>query len=213
MLLRSQDMSGKVADAILEQKSATTGEERRFEIYNKKFLRVNSRSLRNTKQYDLNLAMMEPWPVRHRKISWRWFAVATILSILSGGIVSYMYAVPGKLDFGLMIPLMAGMIFFTLGAIVMFIYRSPNVMEFRSRYGGCILISLLYKKPNKKTFNTFVQTLKNHILGATQELKVNKQQMLAIELKELRKLASESVIDDTAYSNAKERIFKLHNAS
>ena len=205
-------MSEKVADAMLEQKNASTGEERRFEIYNKKFLRINSRTLRSYKKYDLNLAMMEPWPVRHRKISWRWFAVATFLTLVTGSVAFYMYYFPDNLNLGLMVPLLAGTIFFTLGAIVIFIFKSPNVTEFRSRYGGCILISLFYKKPNSKTYNAFVQDLKNYILGATQELKIDKQQMLAIELKELRKLTGDGIIADADYSKAKDRIFKLHNA-
>ena len=206
-------MREKVADATLAQKSTATGEERSFEIYNKKFLRIHSRNMRNEIRYDINLAMMEPWPIRHRKISWRWLSLVIVMLALSTALGIYMSLNADNLNYGFWIPLLAGAIFFTLGAIILFIIKSPNVMEFRSRYGGCVLISMFYRKPNNRDFNEFVEQLKNRILGATQQLTIDKSQMLAIELKELRRLTSEGAISDADYARAKDRIFRLHSAS
>ncbi len=206
-------MREKIADATLLQKSTATGEERSFEIYNKKFLRINARTLRNEIRYDINLAMMEPWPIRHRKVAWRWLLPVVFMLVVSTGIGAWMYVHAGNINYGFWIPLMAGALFFTLGAIIMFVIKSPNVMEFRSRYGGCVLISLFYRKPNTREFNEFVEQLKNRILGATQSLDIDKSQMLAIELKELRRLTSEGAIGDSDYARAKDRIFRLHSAA
>ncbi len=206
-------MREKIADATLLQKSTATGEERSFEIYNKKFLRINARTLRNEIRYDINLAMMEPWPIRHRKIAWRWLLLVALMLAVSIGIGAWMYAHAGSINYGFWIPLMAGSLFFTLGAIIMFVIKSPNVMEFRSRYGGCVLISLFYRKPNTREFNEFVEQLKNRILGATQSLDIDKSQMLAIELRELRRLTGEGAIRDSDYARAKDRIFRLHSAA
>ena len=91
----------------------------------------------------------------------------------------------------------------------MFLYRSPNVVEFRSRYGGCVLISLLHNTPNKKEVDNFAEELKNRILAATHSVNIDQHQMLAIELKELRRLATESILSDMDYVMAKNRIFKM----
>lgn len=206
-------MREKVSDASLMQKSTATGEERSFEIYNRKFLRINSKNMRSEIRYDINLAMMEPWPIRHRNISWRWLGIVLLMLSLSSATGIYMYRNADTLNYGFWVPLLAGAIFFTLGAIILFIIKSPNVMEFRSRYGGCVLISMFYHKPHVREFNEFVEQLKNRILGATQQLTVDKSQMLAIELKELRRLAGEGVIGDADYARAKDRIFRLHSAS
>ncbi len=202
----------KIADRVLVQKSTATGEERGFEIYNRKYLRVSCRGLRSKRRYDLHLAMLEPWPIRHRRISWRWLGIVLILAAASGGAGWYIYASGRQVDLSLWVPVLAGLVFFTLGALVMFVVHSPNVTEFRSRYGGCVLVSLFYGKPARRQFQEFVEELKNRILAASQELAVDKSQMLAIELKELRRLAGEGAITDADYARAKERIFRLHGS-
>ncbi len=203
----------KVADCTLVQKSAITGEERSFEIYNRKFLRVNVQHLRHGTKYDLRLGMMEPWPIRHRRISWRSLGVLILALIAGAATTAWFYFNLETVGYSWAVPIIAGLLLLNLGALLVFFLRSPNITEFRSRYGGCVLISLFYNKPDSETFAEFVESLKNRILVASQELAANKSQMLALELKELRRLTSEGIVSDTDYSRAKDRIFKLHGNS
>jgi hypothetical protein len=203
--------TGKVADCVLAQKSAVTGEQRSFEIYNKKFLRIYTRKLRHKSKYDLRLGMMEPWPIRHRRVSWRWLGILAAMTLSTVVTAGYAYFQRSTVDYGVMVPVLVGLVFFSLATLFVFFVRSPNVTEFRSRYGGCVLISLFYNNPNNKEFSGFVETLKKRILVASQELAANKPQMLALELQELRRLSSEGVVADTDYAKAKDRIFKLHS--
>ena len=62
----------KHSNRLLVQCSQAKGEERLFEIYNDKFIKVSTRSLVENRSYHLNLSMLEPWPARQRKIAWRW---------------------------------------------------------------------------------------------------------------------------------------------
>ncbi|MFV1983704.1 MAG: hypothetical protein ACC657_09220 [Thiohalomonadales bacterium] len=203
-------MSGKAIDRLLIQTSNAKSEERIFEVYNKKFMKITIKNLIEEKSYHVNLSMLEPWPIRNRWISYKW--LISIIFFVSTTLASGLYLFfSDKTDnISLFVDLGALSILLMLASALRFLYCSPNVIEFKSRFGGIILVSLLYNKPNKKEFSSFVEELKNRILIATQSLKVPREQMLAIELKELRRLASESVFSDDAYAQAKERIFKVH---
>ncbi len=203
-------MSGKAIDRLLLQTSNAKSEERIFEVYNKKFMKVTVKNLIEEKSYHINLSMLEPWPIRHRWISYKWLfsIIFFIVTTIACGL--YLTFSDNPANISLFVDIGALSILLMLASSLRFVYSSPNVMEFKSRFGGIILVSLLHNKPNKKEFSNFVDELKNRILMATSTLKVPREQMLAIELKELRRLASESVFSDEAYGQAKERIFKIH---
>ncbi|MEJ2142128.1 MAG: hypothetical protein P8Y24_07185, partial [Gammaproteobacteria bacterium] len=65
-------MSSKVVNSHLVQHCKTKGEIRNFEIYNDKFIKIKMHDLFGDKSYHVNLSMLEPWPVHHRRIAWRW---------------------------------------------------------------------------------------------------------------------------------------------
>jgi len=204
-------MSGKAIDRLLLQTSNAKSEERIFEVYNKRFMKVTVKNLIEEKSYHINLSMLEPWPVRHRWISYRWLASILFFIAITSVSGLYLSLVESPNYISLFVDIGALSILLMLASVLRFLYCSPNVLEFRSRFGGVILISLLYNNPNKKEFANFVDELKNRILMATSKLNISREQMLALELKELRRLASESVFSDEDYAHAKERIFKVHN--
>ncbi|MFV2060048.1 MAG: hypothetical protein ACC653_05145 [Gammaproteobacteria bacterium] len=203
-------MSGKAIDRLLVQTSNAKSEERIFEVYNKKFMKITVKNLIEEKSYHINLSMLEPWPIRHRWISYKWLFSILFFVSTTAACGLYLTLSNNPDNISLFVDIGALSILLMLASSLRFLYCSPNVMEFKSRFGGIILVSLLHNKPNKKEFSSFVDELKNRILMATSTLKVPREQMLAIELKELRRLANESVFSDEAYGQAKERIFNVH---
>ena len=192
------------------QESRFKGEVRRFEIYNDKFIKINIRNVFGDKTYHVNMGMLEPWPTLHRRISWRWllglsyFGLATLIY----GI--YLYLHPDNETIGRLIPFITLLLLLALAALLMFLYSSPNVMEFRSRYGNCPLIGLLKNNPNKQEFRHFTDELKTRVLAASQVVTFNKKQMLDIELKELRRLTDEGILLEQEYQQARERVTNMH---
>jgi hypothetical protein len=91
----------------------------------------------------------------------------------------------------------------------MFLYQSPNVLEFRSRYGGCPLLGILKNRPDKKEFRHFVDELKTRALAASQVVTLDKKQMRDIELKELRRLADIGVLSESDFERARTRMQQL----
>ncbi len=190
----------------MTQVSRAKGEKRTFHIYDDRFLDVTIDNIFGQKSYQLNLCMLEPWPVRNRDISWRW-----LLSIIYFGIAALAYSIylvnhPDTELLGRLIPFIVVFILLLLASLLMFLYRSPNVTEFRSRYCGCVLVSLLYANPNREQFDKFVDELKQRILGASQAVRVDKHRMLINEITKLRRLRNDGIITEREYVAASKRI-------
>ena len=198
-------MNEKTHNSNLFQESNASGEKRAFEIYNNKFIKVISKNIISNQSYHLNLSMLAPWPVRHRNISWQWLFSFSTLAYTS---YLFYFQESGKLE--RLLPFIIIFLLLSLAALLMFLYRSPNVTEFRTRYGNCVVLSLIYNKPNKKEFKSFIEEIKLRSLTASQAVTIDKSQMLDIEMNELRRLRNEGIITQHDYADAKARIIQIN---
>lgn len=203
-------MEEKQHNSNLFQESNARGEKRAFEIYNNKFIKVITNNIISNNSYHLNLSMLAPWPVRHRNISWQWLLAVLYFSITTISYTAYLFYFQESAKLERLLPFIVIFLLLSLAAFLMFLYRSPNVVEFRSRYGNCVVLSLLYNKPNKKEFKEFIEEIKLRSLSASQVVTLDKKQMLDIEMNELRRLRNEEVIEQHDYADAKARILQIN---
>jgi len=196
----------RTINRTMVQVSRAKGETRTFQIYDDKYLDVVVDNLFGQKNYQLNLSMLEPWPVRNREISWRWLLSMGYFALAATAYMIYLINHPTGDMLSRLIPFFVIFILLMLGSLLMFLYRSPNVTEFRSRYCGCVLISLLYANPSKEQFNLFVEELKNRILAASQAVRIDKHRMLINEITKLRRLRNDGIISEREYVAASRRI-------
>ena len=203
-------MSVKKINNKLTQKSQSKGEIRTFEIYNEKFVKVVSHNIFGDHSYHVNLSMLEPWPIHHRYMSWRWFFSFVYFSLATFIFSLYLYYNQETETLNKLAPFIYILVMLSLGSLVMFVYKSPNVTEFRSRYGGCVLLSLLQNKPSPQAFKAFIGELKTRILAASQAVTVDKKQMLEIEVNELRRLSKEGIVKEKYYQRAKTRLQSIN---
>lgn len=202
-------MNEKVHNSNLLQESNARGEKRSFEIYNNKFIKVTIDNLVSHTSYHLNLSMLAPWPVRHRNISWEWLLAIFYFSFTTLAYTSYVFYFQESAKLERLLPFIFIFLLLSLATLLMFLYKSPNVIEFKSRYGNCVVLSLLYNKPNKKEFKEFIEEIKLRSLSASQAVKIDKKQMLDIEMNELRRLRNEEIITQHHYADAKARIIQI----
>ena len=196
----------RTVNRTMVQTSKAKGETRTFEIYDDKFIDVTIDNLFGQKNYQLNLCMLEPWPVRNRDISWRWLLSMVYFGIAAIAYGIYLYQHLSGDILSRLIPFIVIFILLMLGSLLMFLYRSPNVTEFRSRYCGCVLISLLYANPDKESFDQFVDEVKQRILLASQQVRIDKHRMLINEITKLRRLRNDGIISEREYVAASKRI-------
>ena len=197
-------------NTVLTQQSRSMGQLRRIEIYNDKFVKIADQDLFGRRSYHLNLSMLEPWPVRQRRIAWRWLLGLVYFALTTLVFGYYLWQQQDPQTINRLLPFIITFILLSCGALILFIYYSPNVTEFRSRYGGCPLLRLLYNKPDSDSFRHFVAELRTRILAASHAITFDKKEMLAIELKELRRLSDEGVIAQDDYRRARQRIMNMH---
>jgi len=195
-------MNKKELNTRLSQKSIFYGESHTFEIYNHKFIKIISSSLLKKRSYHLNLSMLAPWPVQHNVASWP--AVLSLIFI-SACFLIYLLNFQTAIEPALFLPT------YTLicsGGFIFF-YKSKNIIEFKSRYGNCVVLSLLSNSPNKKDVKKFTGEIHLRSLTASQEMDIDITQMLTIEMDELKRLKNEGIISHQNYSAAKKRIDKV----
>lgn len=205
-------MTEKTINSRLVQKSKAKSETRQFEVYNDKFIQVTTSNLVEEKSFNINLGLLEPWPVRHRKISIAWLSAVLYFAISTAIYIFYLTTHIGSDLLGKLVPLIAVFILLTIASLIMFYYRSPNVTEFRSRYAGCVLISFLYDKPSADIFGKFIDEMRARILTASQNIKMDKRRMLVIELRELDRLKKEGILNTQHLKNAHQRVSHLNFA-
>lgn len=203
----------KTVNTTLVQRSKVRGEAYAFEIHDKHYLRVSAHTLLGSKRYHLHLAVLEPWPRRHRRVAWRWLAATLGFGAASAGILLVLMKHAEAAGTGLLASLLALSAVACLAALLMFLYRSPNVAEFHSRHGNCVLVSLMHRRPDRKSYEAFIAELTERILAASGAMRLSRAQILAAELKTLRRLTGESVLREADYAAAKRRIFELHDTT
>ena len=74
---------------------------------------------------------------------------------------------------------------------------------------SCILF-FAYNNPGKKEFKNFIEEIKLRSLLASQAVKIEKNQMLEIEMNELKRLRNEGIISQHHYADAKARILQIN---
>ncbi len=199
----------KIVNRKLVQKASSNGEVRCFEIYNDHYIRAKKTNLLGERSYTLKINMLQPWPVHQRSFSWRWMMSLVYFSIALLVYTGFMFFHPDGQMLQRLLPFVIVLLLLTLGSLLMFIYRSPNVMEFRSRYGNCALLHILHNKPNKKECRKFTDELKTRVLLASQDVNLDKIKMLEFERRELTRLFEEGVIEKENYDAAIERIDRI----
>jgi len=196
----------RTINKAMVQVSRTKGETRTFKIYDDKFIDITIDNIFGQKNYQLNLCMLEPWPMRNRDFSWRWLMSMAYFGIAAAAYGFYLFHHHEGEMLSRLIPFIVIFILLLMGSLLMFLYRSPNVTEFRSRYCGCVLISLLYGNPGKEAFDQFVDELKQRILLASQQVRIDKHRMLINEITKLRRLRNDGIISEREYVAASRRI-------
>jgi hypothetical protein len=198
--------NSRVTDRVFQQRHQATGIEQVFEIFNKKYLKIERRHLLGNKSYQINLSLLEPWPAQQRRISWRWLLGTVYFAITTFTYSFYLYHHASSVSLSRLMPIIFIFLLLTLASLLMFFLRSPHVTVFRSRYCGTVLVSLFQNNPDKKQFRDFVEELKNRILMASQSVKTDKHKMLLFEFKTLRRLNNEGVLPASELEKAKHRI-------
>ena len=92
--------------------------------------------------------------------------------------------------------------------LLIFFYLSHDTVYFRSQFGKIRLFELANNNPDKDEFREFINKIVVQINKSKAAKGMNQSQLLAAELKELRRLKDECIVPEESYEKAKRLIFK-----
>lgn len=195
----------------LVQTNRQKGSLRELQLYDHRYLLISDGDIdgANTRKYRVNLSWVSAEPTHERFIDWKWL----YLSIAMGSITSVfvILAVLGELTMDY--AMIGGTISLTLTALttLIFLYRRRDEFTFRGYYGGAGLFLMENRRPTQRIFDAF-------FVGLQQAIDHSKQNMgtaerLVGELKMVRRLRDEGVIDNREYESTRALIFKHESYS
>jgi len=192
-----------------EQASKLRGIYRQLTIFNDTHCYQSIKNKHQRKyKYRLNLAYLDPRPIRVRHIAWRWlYASLALWGVNVGLIFSGWLESASVIILGLFICSTA----VALMTMMAFLYFTHDTVYFRSQFGKVRLMELINKRPDNDSFRAFIDKLVTQIKQSKTASNKNNSQLLASELQQLRRLKDETVIDEESYEKAKKLIFR-HDA-
>jgi hypothetical protein len=191
---------------IYVQEQKFKGVKRAFKIFNDTQLYYMQKSFRhkeNTK-HRVNLNYVDIKPGRECTVAWRWLSTAFATIVWSMLLLYVGLFTQYKADYIVIVGVLLGT--FSMISMLIFYYRTQDKLIFKSYVGKIPLFEVSNHKPGNQEFDTFMETLRQHIKHAQGRLTMH--QRLAGELKDLRRIRDEGRISNEDYESARNTIFK-----
>jgi hypothetical protein len=175
-----------------------------FTLYSNHRLTVRTQGLlRNPRDYDVDLGILDPHPRRQIRIPWHYVLGFAVLSALAAVLAFF-----GETTSSMLVSIVAGAS--AALSLVLALYCSHDRLVFYSQHGRVPLVVLFNRLPDRATLDAFTETLANEIKGARVVCPYTSE-TLSEELKEHRRLTEAGVISSRRYDVVKRRILGQHN--
>lgn len=173
-------------------------------------IRINLQSKFKTQQFAVSLLALGEKSSYHIHVSWGWVVTALFAALMLSGhyyakrylavdIGIYEFAVVAV--FGLLL----------LVSIVAFVLNFSRKRLFYSRQAHIPLFDILINNPDQRQYRRFLQDLEACIVRSRQFWQLKHEQQMAGELRMIRRLVNEGVLEQSLYERAKEQLFSLSN--
>ncbi len=191
----------------LAQKSLFAGE-RRFVLKNDRYLFIDETAVGRQRSYELDVLALDGKPRFRLIVAWRWLLAAALTLAIEFPVLGHLlpqvdpegnYALPVIIVFAL-----TAFIF-----ILLAFASSYRETVFRSRHGHWPLVRLLHDRPDSTRFRAFVQAITDACQTATDRAGLSRQQLLAGEIKTLRRLSRKGVLSNDDYERLRGRLMKM----
>lgn len=191
--------------AQFEQNSKLKGEQR-FEIFDKRFLRIKHQHKKKQLKFALDMVVLDPQARHVVHYPWHWLGAGGAAAVLGLALLGMLYSGFGS-DYALYLGL-AALLALALAGLFAYLFSSNSERKYvvQTRFGQVPIIELLDTKANAKARSLFIDeiaTWVNHTLGKAE---FSDQELRAGELKTLRRLANEGAIAESFYEAAKNHI-------
>lgn len=195
----------------LTQRGMFSGE-RRFELKDGRYLFIDEKGLKRNKSYQLDLVALEPKSKFHLSVKWTWLVAAAgvmLLHYLLLQVLPRFFQIQLD-DYAFALTLGLGSLAFLF--LILFAATSSLERVFVASNTNFPLVRLLLRKPDAKAYHAFLSKLENSIQAASDKVQLDHQQLVAGELRMMRRLTKHNVLSEKQYEHIKSRLMKLANA-
>ena len=161
------------------------------------------------RKYEFDLRFANPKPVRVRSISWFWLLLAASMALLAAGGVWATWADAGRWSSPIFLSALVTLLA-AGGALLMFLRRTVESLEFVSMHGGVTLVSVVGGIGSARAGKRFFIDLIKSINAAKAARPQERQQLLRDEMREHHRLRELGVLTDQQYEQSKARILASH---
>lgn len=195
----------------LTQRGLFSGE-RRFELKDRRYLFIDEKGLKRNKSYQLDLVALEPKSKFHLSVKWSWLIAAAGVMLLHYFLLQWLpQLIQIQLDdYAFALTLGVGSLAFLF--LILFVATSSLERVFVASNTNFPLVRLLIRKPDTKSYRAFLSQLENSIQAAADKVQLDHQQLVAGELRMMRRLTKHNVLSEKQYEQIKSRLMKLANA-
>jgi len=170
-------------------------------------LKIQKTSKRKTISYMIDIIALDSVSRRVYGIAWGWLTATVIFSILAYVAITFPELLAG-LKQHYSIGLTALAIIGTIGCFILLWLSSSRKQVFYTRHGRIPLFEIWVGQPTGKAFRAYVKLLKESIQQVQEKSSLTSEQQLSGEMRMLRRLVDESVINKDVYEKAKAGLFK-----
>lgn len=186
------------------------GQAREFQIINNKEIRIILPGKSKQKTTTVSLLALGEKSSYHIHVAWGWIIMALLVV---AGLAGYFSA---KQQFGFylgigesILVISAGLIILACG--VLFVSALSRKRIFYSRNSHIPLFDIMVNNPSHHEYHQFLNLLNSYIAKTRQFRQLSLQQQMAGELRMIRRLVSEGILEQSDYDRAKGRLFAISN--
>lgn len=180
--------------------------ETKLELFNDHYLRVLSCRMKQKRDFKLEVATLNPEAKKIEDMAWHWL-VASVLAF--GAAIYFVYYLIASADAQDVITLLgstAGLLLASAGFALAFWISSERKWVFETRAAQYPLVTIPFRKNNRKEAGEFAELLQQAISATTDKKGYSRDDLFAGEMRMLRRLAKSGVISDSLYDSAKKHM-------
>lgn len=177
----------------------------RVSFQDNRTLRIDSQVNNKSITYRLDVIALKGKHSRSYNFAWPWLIGALVLFglLLTVMNTSFIFPDPGAWH-AILAEVVLGVL--AVVCIVLFIKLSYSKYVFKSRHGKVPMLDVWAGQPSGKAVRTFIKLLEQRIENAHNHMNLTMEQQLTGEMKMLRRLVDEGVIQQNTYEAARPKL-------
>lgn len=185
--------------------------ETRLELFDKYYLAVSEKRQRGTRDFKVELAILNP-EVRHvKEYGIHWLGAAGIASLAALYFLNVFLSAPNDNTLYILLGAGTGAALLAVLFIALFVLSIKRKWVLETRIALHPLIEIPYHKRDRKRSEQFVTLLQGAIEQNITEKGYNNEHLFAGEIRMLRRLAKNRILTSNSYDRAKKQMLQNGN--